>query len=339
MRIAAISLLACALGHSALAAEPRVAFEIVTEPGLAVTASQEWYQAFTKLGIKGLRIRSGDGEPGIENRGTAENPSYHVTGVLAADNTLHVPGGRFGLRETTKLRAWLDKLGDRGAEGVTEPQAAFGLTPSELERVSADLMQLVGTSTQGRKAVDVAGAIARRLQIPFTLEPGAKQALAGIKVAEELKDLSCGTALAAVLRPAGLVLMPERPRGGELSYYVGRPRAGREAWPVGWKPEGRDADRLPALFDLLNVEIKETPVAEAAVAISGRLEVPFLYDYNAMAQHGVDPTTTQADVPAKRMTYSRVLARVLHQAGLEYQLRVDEADKPFLWITTLKPAP
>jgi hypothetical protein len=30
---------------------------------------------------------------------------------------------------------------------------------------------------------------------------------------------------------------------------------------------------------------------------------------------------------------------VLSQAKLKYDLRVDESDKPFLWITTVKPAP
>jgi hypothetical protein len=31
-----------------------------------------------------------------------------------------------------------------------------------------------------------------------------------------------------------------------------------------------------------------------------------------------------------------VLAQVLFKAGLKYELRVDENEKPFLWITTLK---
>ena len=38
------------------------------------------------------------------------------------------------------------------------------------------------------------------------------------------------------------------------------------------------------------------------------------------------------------MSYSQALRRVLSQAKLKYELRVDEADKPFLWITTIKPA-
>ena len=39
------------------------------------------------------------------------------------------------------------------------------------------------------------------------------------------------------------------------------------------------------------------------------------------------------------MSYSQVLRKILSQAKLRYELRVDDADKPFLWITTVKPAP
>ena len=177
------------------------------------------------------------------------------------------------------------------------------------------------------------------LGVPLELEAGAGGALAGVQVAEELQGLSCGTALAAIARPAGLVLMPRRERGGPLEYRIVKPQAGSEAWPVGWTPKQRPAEVLPVLFELLNVEIKEIAVSEAVAAIEGRLEVPFLLDRNALALHGADPTTVQADVPSRKMSYSRVLDTVLMQARLKYELRIDEADKPFVWITTVKPAP
>ena len=81
------------------------------------------------------------------------------------------------------------------------------------------------------------------------------------------------------------------------------------------------------------------PTVEALAAIEGRLKVPFLYDRNAMALYEIDPAAVEASVPEKRMSYSLVLRRVLSQAKLEYELRVDEADKPFVWITSIKPAP
>jgi hypothetical protein len=73
-------------------------------------------------------------------------------------------------------------------------------------------------------------------------------------------------------------------------------------------------------------------------AIQARLEVPVFYDRNAMALHGIDPAQSPAELPSKRISYSQTLNRLLSQAKLKYELRVDEAEKPFLWITSIKPA-
>jgi hypothetical protein len=37
-----------------------------------------------------------------------------------------------------------------------------------------------------------------------------------------------------------------------------------------------------------------------------------------------------------RRTYASVVDEILYQAKLKAELRMDEAEKPFLWITTLK---
>lgn len=343
MRIVAITLLAitCAAHSIAAADKPRVSFELITRTGLSPTAPQQWYQALSELGISGLRIRSGTGsdEMDIRNQGTAAAPAYRVVGILAADNVLYVPGGKFALSDVGKLRKWLDELRDQGADGVTQPRTAFGLTPRQLQEVHDDLKPAVDFSTVGMGAAAAVARIAAGLRLPLKLEPGASAALAAVQLTDELEGLSCGTALAAAARPAGLVLLPRREPGGTLEYRLGMPPAGSEAWPVGWKPEQQPREMLPELFELLNVEIQEIPVSEAVATVAGRLEVPVLYDRNAMALHGADPATTQAAVPSGRMSYSQVLGKVLLQARLKYELRLDEADKPFVWITTVKPAP
>ncbi len=337
--IASIAFLCAALASAAEG--PRVSLEIVTRPGIPPTAAQQWYQVLSGLGVTGLQIRSGSGDDKMDvtSTGTPSAPAYRVTGILTADNTLHVPGGKFEPRQTDRLKKWIADLGTDGVEGVTAPCAAFGMTPSQLQQVHGDLRQPIDFSTlrlRGDLAVD---KIARKLHAPLRVQPSATGALRGVQLADEFKNLSCGTTLAAIARPAGLVLTPRRAEGGSIEYHLAEPVKGQEAWPVGFKPAKRAADELPILFEMLNVEISEIPVIEAVQAIEGRLEVPLIYDRNAMALHGADPATAPADVPAKRMSYSQVLSKVLFQAGLRYELRVDEADKPFLWITTVKPAP
>jgi hypothetical protein len=41
-------------------------------------------------------------------------------------------------------------------------------------------------------------------------------------------------------------------------------------------------------------------------------------------------------VPGKRAIYAILLRQVLFQGQLKYSLRVDDAGKPLIWITTVK---
>jgi hypothetical protein len=344
MRSAAfVVLVATSMASGAPTADvkPRVSIELLTRPGLPLTASQQWFKVLTDLGISGLQIRAAGArdEVAISEHGEKANRQYKVVGILATDNVLYLPGGKFGLNDTGRLRKWLAELGDQGAAGVTEKRSAFGLVTRQLEQVQADLKKPVGFSTKGMSAATAVAQVAARLDFAIAVDEAAGLELAGVKVAEELSGMSSGTALAIMLRPAGLVFEPVRPAGSELQYRIGKAQAGHQAWPVGWKPEAKAVKVLPELFEFLNVEIKDIPVSEALEAIEGRLKIPFLYDHNAMALHGLDPTQVQADVPSKRLTYTQILGKVLMQARLRYELRLDEADKPFLWITSVKPAP
>jgi hypothetical protein len=341
-KVATLLLVAFYFVSTALAANPpaSISFELVTRPGLPLTASQQWYKTLTSLGVSGLRIRqanSGD-EASIEKQGTDSAPRYRVVGILAADNVLHLPGGKFKASDTDRLRKWLARVGDEGPEGVTEQRAAFGLTPRQLSELQDDLKRPVRFVTADLVADKVVARIGKGLKLPLVVDAEARRKLAAVKVSDDLQDLSSGTALAAVLRPAGLALLPERPSGGELQLRVIGAQAGVETWPIGWKTKTGADKPLAELFEFLNVEIKETSVAEAIAAIQARVKAPFLFDSGALARHGIDPAAVQADVPEKRMTYSQILGKVLMQARLKYELRVDDADKPFVWITTVKPA-
>lgn len=342
MRALLASCLLCLLSCSDIAraedAKPRVSIELLTKSGVPLTASQQWYKTLTDLGIEGLQIRSANPgeEMSVSQTGTEAAPRYKVVGILSADNVLYLPGGKFKPNDAGKLRAWLANLGDGGAEGVTEPRSAFGLTPRQLVEVNDDLKPSLGFSTKGQRADRAVAQLAGSLKNATELDAAQRRALAEVTLTDELSEVSCGTALAAMLRPAGLAFEPQR-AGGVTVYRVRKAVAGREAWPVGWKPTSRPAKVMPVLFEFLNVEIKDISVTEALAAIEGRLKVPFLFDHNALAVEEIDPKSVAAAVPEKRMTYSQVLQKVLAAARLKYEVRVDEAEKPLIWITTIKP--
>ena len=116
----------------------------------------------------------------------------------------------------------------------------------------------------------------------------ASRRLDSAKVSDDVNGLSAGTALAILLWPAGLALVPER-SGADLQYRVRKAVRDAQSWPIGWKPEKRASEVLPRLFEFLNVEITSIPTSQAVEAIQERLEVPAFYDRNALALFGIDP--------------------------------------------------
>jgi hypothetical protein len=319
-----------------------VELELITESGFPITGSQEWLEALRDVGADSLRIREAQlGEKGgISNRGTDESPQYRVVGVLTARNTLRLPGATFRMSDRAAIRGWIAKLKADGLEGLTARTGAFGLTSKQLVTVHDKLSRPVALSTKDQKAAETAAKIIESLEIKVAVDSRVRTMLSGDEtVAEEFAGMSSGTALAAVLRPLGLVIVPQRPARGDVQLVVTDARSAPEVWPIGWPPEQSPGEVLPALFEFSPVEIEDFVLAEALAAIQERVKVPFLYDHNSLARHGVDPAQVKVSLPKMRTFYKRVIDRLLAQTKpqLTAEIRVDEAGQPFLWITTLNP--
>lgn len=320
----------------ALAAEARVDVELCTEQGFAITGARQWSELFADLGIS-ARIRGikGDDAPSIKSTGTDASPSFKVVGILSADGKLNLPKGKFTVRDKARIEQWFAKLKGDGIEAIAEKTGAFGLLPSQFVAVHEALAAPVEFSTQGVPPRDVARQIADRLKYKFITDPAGQRALGGGEaVADELQGLSSGTVLAAVLRPLGLVIFPEKV-GSEIRLRIADSRSAKEHWPIGWEPKANPGTTAPDLFKFLPVEINDTPLGEALTAIGQRVKLPLVIDYNGLARREVDLATTKVSFPRANTYYSKILDQILFQAKLKYEVRVDEADRPFLWITSI----
>jgi hypothetical protein len=335
--LAALMLIAGSAGP--LLAAGRVQLEIVADRHAALTASQEWIRALGAAGVQNIRIRQArpTDTVGIQVGGTEKEPVYVVTAALTARNELALPGGRYQRRDAARLARWLQDLAENGPPENRPKKSAFGLLAKQFQQVRADLARPVAFSTKDMDRAEVLRTIARRLHAPIELPPEADRALRGDKVAEELAGLSSGTAIACVLRPMGYSMVPRAGAGGQVAYAVLRARPGMEIWPIGWAPEKPRREVLPALYEFLNVNGQGVTAATALEEIAKRLKVPYLVDHNALVRHGIDPAKVQVSLPQGRTFYSKLLQRVLFQAKLKSELRTDEAGKPFLWITSIKP--
>ncbi len=339
--MSARSLLLASLWFLAMAAglwAAPVELEVFTDERVPITGRQEWLRQLSEVGVNYLRIRAkqADDKVGIEVRGAGADRVCVVTGMLDSKNELVLPGGRYSLNQAAAAARWLRAVGQRGSDKPSG-QAAVGRSAQPFERLRKELAAPLELATRGKDRAEVARQIVAGLAIPVRLDASALDAMQGNTVAEELTGLSVGTALAAVLRPAGLCLVPRAGALGRGEFAVAPWRGAPEAWPVGWPPEKPVPDVLPTLFESFNANIENVPVDRVLDALGQRLKVPILYDHRAMARHGVDTAKATVRSPKSRTTYHNLLRKVLSQARLTYEVRVDEAGQPFVWVTTRKP--
>jgi len=292
------------------------------------------------LGVPSVRVSSSQlaEEPRIEVTGPQNAPIYRVIGLILPNGDILVPGKRFSLRQAKQFAQWLDELARLGPEETRPQLGKFRLTGEQLLKLHESLSLPVGFSTKGVPRADVIRRILPQLGYPVDCSQELLAPLpAEDTIAEELIDLSLGTAFAYILRPAGLALVPTPDERGGIRLNVVASRPGLEIWPVGWPSEKPPTQLLPEMYRFLEVNIQGASVSRLIEAIVERTKVPALWDYSALARHGIDPAKTAVRFPPKTSTYAVILRHCLFQAGLKYEIRVDEADKPFLWITTTKP--
>jgi hypothetical protein len=336
----ALTLIVLFSAAGAASAQARVELELVTEEGAPATIAHQWGSALSDLRLGNLRIRAarpGD-QVGIQQRGSGDTATYLVTGALTARNTLRLPGAEFRLGDKAGLSAWIAKLKEGGETRLNEQEVVFGMTPTQLVAVHEALKVPVAFATKGQRSFDVLKRISATLRLSFLADAEARQAMGGDDpVLDELQGLSAGTAIAAVLRPLGLVMVPQKQSGGEVRLWITDVRRSKESWPVGWPSESSPRETLPELFTFAkNVAIQDTPLDVALEAIGQRVKAPMLFDHNSLARQQIDPATVNVTLDDGRTYYQRIIGRLLNQAGLTSELRVDDAGTPFLWISTLR---
>ncbi|MEN1681414.1 MAG: hypothetical protein AAGJ46_17670 [Planctomycetota bacterium] len=298
-------------------------------------AHHQWLQLLSGVGVSNVRIRSarrGD-EPAIEPLGDSGR-HLRVVGVLDNRNRLVLPGGTFTDRDRTKLRDYFARLSADGAEGVLADTGAYGLTERQFKSLFDELSKPLGRSTKGKAPADIIAAAREVLRTPIDPSRTATSRLrAGSPLDAELRELTVGAALAITLAREGLALVPNKPRGGDVVLRVEPIAEGQEAWPVGYPVKGPPRNTAPDIMQTIAVEIDGFSLAEATAAIVPRLKTPVVWDTAALARRGIDPAKIQVKLPRVRLSYKRILEKLLFQARLSGQLRTDEAGKPFYWIT------
>lgn len=318
--------------------QPEVEIELAVDPRLPPLTQHEWARELGQMGITRVRIRTAfpSDQPKVEVLPTSPQPTYHVIGIINNSNELVVPGGRFSIRQLSSFVRWIDELRTSGPPESRPKTVAFGLDIVRFQLVKQDLAQPVAISTLGRKSRDIVEQLLAKLHNPVVWDERAKSLLSSHEIGEELKSLATGTALAYLLRYDGLALVPRGDVQG-VKYWIVRGGPNVACWPVGWSPEEGESKAVPQLLEFLTVNIQNVNIRTVLGSIESRLGLVALFDYPALVRYGIDLEKTSINIPQTKTTYSQIIKRSLFQAKLKGEVRLDDADKPFLWVTTLRP--
>ena len=279
--------------------------------------------------------RRGGAKAAIDEKETGDQITIRVQGFIDRDR-LVLPGGKFRLRQTAEIRDLLQKFRDDGGEVTLSEKKAFGLTAKQLVWVHAKLAQPVEFSTRGKPAAEVVRQLSEQSGLEVVKDEAVRRALAsGETIRDELQGLSTGTALAAALRPLGLVVEPHRVQGNDIQLHLRAFEESDEHWPVGWPSQQVPIKTEPRLFEEMPIQISNFPMGQVIDAVQQKAGVPFLLDHNSIARDGVDLAATKVTVVESQITLTRLLSKVLRQSRprMAHELRVDERGKAFLWIS------
>jgi hypothetical protein len=310
-----------------------VQLELIGDAKGGAMAFQEWMQILGKAGIPNVRIRTANDadKPGIIQRGDA----YVVTGVILSRDELLLPGGRFRRGEMGRLTEYLRGVGEGETAGKKQ-KGPYGLTSDQFAKLRSQLASPVGFVTDRMTGRQMVEKTISRSNLDLKLDATAARALDEVQVDADLIDVASGTALAYVLQSGGYGLVPDRD-GRSVTLAIEKLRPGLQTWPVGQTSEESLTQKAPALYEFLNVNVQNVAIGTALDSIAKRLKMPILVDRAALARQHLDLKNKRVTLPHARTTYSLALRKLLFQAGMKFEVRFDDGDSPFLWITSVKP--
>ncbi len=313
--------------------------EVAKQAGVSMTAPQQWARLLGQMDLGSVQmrgIRAGD-LPKLERKTVGRGTRYHLLAILTKRNELVLPDRRFRAGDRHALQKYFEQLPAQADYNAAE-RGRFGLTEKQFRLVYAEFSQPIGFSTVAPRSSGSysASEVVARIEESLTVAVVHVENLRlrnGKPLAVELQNLSTGTVLAYVLRREGLALYPEQLPNEPLRLSIERTDSKRESWPVGWKPAVSARQSAPQLYKLRNIEINGFSLAQALAALQPALKIPVLLDDWVLRQRKIDPSQIQVSLPKKRTFLKSAIGKLLSQARLAEELRVDEQGRPFLWVT------
>ena len=315
-----------------------VILEISSNSSAGLGSQQRWMKMLQDVGADRVSSKTiPQGAAGVEESELRGTRLIKIRGFIE-NSKLVLPSGSYRLSDSAKIRDLLQKFRDDGTDTTLAEKHDFGLTRDQLIDLATKFANPVAEPTKGKPLLATVDAIALKTGLTFVRDPSARSALSGEeKVTQEFKGMASGTALAALVKPLGLVVEPSREQGQQVKVHIKRAQDSKQSWPIGREPESSPSVAEPKLFAKMPIGIKNFPLDKVMEAVQKKAGLPFIYDEQAITAEGVDVAKTKVSITNKNGVLMVMIGRLLRQTtpkSLTKELRVDDAGQTFLWITT-----
>ena len=302
--------------------------------------SQEWGRAFQELGysVRFRAPRAGEA-PRVEDLDGDDFLATRVVAAMAADGSIRIGKQKFDIESTKLLTQALDEIKRHGAKGPPDSNPTWGLTNEQFQEVTHLLGVPVENPVELQSSILAIESMGLPDHMRMKFTDAARQQAAANRPESapetlELQGMTKGSAIAIVLAQYGLGFRPKYVAPGQYDIEIDCGDESNNLWPIGWKPEQSFSEILPAYFRAIPLDVEDVEVDALVSAIAVKIEVPYFSSAYALTAKGLDINALKYTRKDDRISPARLLTAVGDKLDLGFDVRVDEAGKLFLWVTT-----
>jgi hypothetical protein len=317
-----------------------VSVELLTgDEGVGLSAHR-WHEIFERLQMT-LTVRravAGDQMDVTEQGGTGGAlRKVHVIGKLEKSGRIVFTERAFTEAQAGQLAKWLRDLQEFGAQGSPTGRPAWGLTKGNFTELFTGLAAPQEANSAGRTLTEALSELGLPAQYKVALSAGATKSLAdrSAPVRQSTVGVSKGCALAILLSEYSLGFRPRRQGDGVIELQIATPAEASDLWPIGWPLQASNPQTAPKYFALTKIALKDETLDQVLAVVPDLAGLPIMIDYRGLAAKNIDLSKVKVSHPSRQTTWSLAMKQLTFPAKAQPNLVIDEAGKPFVWVTPL----
>jgi hypothetical protein len=321
----------------------QVDFRIQVAPDLDKQQLLIWMNLLKELGAAG--VSQVPVIPALPRDGEKDEPAIQAAGpnrvevraILGPSGNLFIGTEGYRIADRAKLGGLIKSMQADGVPGPDPGSPMWGLNRAQMDILQTELSPPSRFELKGQTLDSFLAQLRGRIKLEIKVSPEGQQYGKSIKLTATTGELSTGAALAYLLGQNGLAWEPRASAGGGVTVLVLTRDNSKRPWPVGLTPEQMPGNIAPNLMASARYQTSQTPLNDVLDVFRRELKMDVLLDRAALLDRDINPDALRSTIQIPNGTLSSAMRKTLAPMGLKYELRIDESNRAFLWVTAGEP--